>query len=73
MAATKTRLWREKPPGPEQLELERLFLENEIGYNTPIAEVQKSNAMFLNFTEKIFSAHFRKTRAALGLSSMLSN
>lgn len=73
MADAKTKYWRERPPGPEQLELERMFKDNEINYFSPIEAVQRSKPMFMKFTEKIFSAHFRKIRAVLGLCGMSSN
>lgn len=71
--ATKSRLWRERPPGSEQKELERMFLDNEINYFSAIEDVQRTNPMFMEFSEKIFSAHFRRTRAFLGLSGMWPN
>lgn len=70
MAAIR-KVWRQKPPGAEQTELERLFLDNKINYNSSIEQAQNSNPLFKDFNENVFSAHFRKTRAALGLSGML--
>lgn len=61
--------WKETPPGPEQKELERLFKAKLIKPEDTIQDVRNSNPLFKQFSSRIFSAHFRKTRAKLGIAS----
>lgn len=58
--------WKESPPGPEQLALESMFENDSIEeYDTP-GTVQRRTPMFQPFSERVFSTHFRKTKAKLG-------
>ncbi|KAJ6639426.1 hypothetical protein Bhyg_12170, partial [Pseudolycoriella hygida] len=58
--------WKVSPPGPEQLALEAMFENDAIEeFETP-ASVQKSNPLLQPFTERVFSTHFRKTKAKFG-------
>lgn len=59
--------WKESPPGPEQLELERMFENNIIDETHTSDSVRKMNTLFMAFSPKIFSTHYRKTKAKLGL------
>lgn len=67
-ASTKLKVWKEKPPGVEQVELERMFMNNEINFNSSPDGVQKKVPLFQEFSDRVFAAHFRKTKAKLGLS-----
>lgn len=62
-----TRLWKEKPPGPEQIELERMFKCNEIDSQASPDMVKRQNDIF---SAAVFSNHFRKIKAKHGLSGM---
>lgn len=69
MSASKSfQTWKEKPPGPEQLELERLFSSKEINPKDTPDTVRRTNELFMKFTPTVFAAHFRKTKAKYGLS-----
>lgn len=60
-------MWKESPPGPEQIELDRLFADGEIDdLHTP-NNVRLANPIFLDFTPRVFGLHFRKTKAKFGL------
>lgn len=59
-------VWKSRPPGPEQLELERLFKSKEIGPLSTADSVRKSNRMFQQFSSSVFGNHFRATKAKLG-------
>lgn len=63
---TPSATWKVKPPGPEQLELERLFKSNEISPSSTADSVRKSNNMFQRFSASVFGNHFRSTKAKLG-------
>lgn len=60
------KVWKEKPPGPEQLLLEEMFGNGSITkYATP-ESVRLSSDMFKEFSPKTFAAHFRTTKAKMG-------
>lgn len=61
-----TKVWKEKPPGPEQLLLNEMFEDGSISPTAIPESVRKSNKIFENFTPKVFAAHFRKTKARYG-------
>lgn len=65
-------VWKEKPPGPEQRELERMFANKEIDATTNPDSVRKSNEVFQKFSSNVFSSHFRSTKAKLGLCGNIS-
>lgn len=67
MTSSKFPIWKVKPPGPEQLELEKMFRSKEIRATTSADGVRKDNALFSKFTAQVFSNHFRQTKAKLGL------
>lgn len=60
-------MWKERPPGPEQKQLEKMFAAKEIDPSATPDSVRKSNPMFENFTASVFASHFRKTKSKLGL------
>lgn len=64
------RMWKEKPPGPEQIELERMFKCNEIDSQASPDMVKKKNDIFKDFSASVFANHFRKIKAKLGLCGM---
>lgn len=66
-------MWREKPtPGPEQIELERLFNSEDIlGYSPE--EVRQTSELFQKFSPSVFNSHFRSTKAKLGLCGNASS
>lgn len=68
--STTMKQWKEFPPGPEQLQLERMFTQNLIDCDKTPCAVQKTNPMFMEFSPKVFAAHFRKTKSKLGLYGM---
>lgn len=64
---TKTfQVWKMKPPGPEQRELERMFRDKEIDPSCTPDSVRQSNEMFRKFSANVFATHFRSTKAKLG-------
>lgn len=65
-------VWKQKPPGPEQKELERMFNSKEIDAFTNPDSVRKSKEIFENFSAPVFGSHFRATKAKLGLSGMIT-
>lgn len=66
-AITPYVVWKSKPtPGPEQIELERLFNSGEIVGMGP-EEVRQSDELFRKFNSAVFNNHFRSTKAGLGL------
>lgn len=67
MAGEPFKVWKSKPPGPEQLELERMFSDKEIDANDSPDSVRQRNPIFHRFPSHIFGAHFRKTKAVFGL------
>lgn len=64
-----TKVWKERPPGPEQLLLNEMFEDGLIA--TPEA-VRTSKEMFQDFTPRVFASHFRKTKARYGQFDMVS-
>lgn len=60
-------VWKESPPGPAQIELERMFKNNLIGFLETPNEVRSKNPLFLKHSSRNFAIHFRKTKAKLGL------
>lgn len=61
-------LWRVKPkPGPEQLELERMFNSKEIDPSSSPDSVRQSKEMFRKFSTTVFGNHFRRTKALCGV------
>lgn len=69
MASSKFPVWKVKPPGPEQLQLERMFSSNEINAASTPDSVRKSTEMFQKFSAQVFANHFRQTKAKLGLGT----
>lgn len=65
-----TKLWKERPPGVEQIELERMFKSNEIDHRASPDSVKKKSELFKDFSAPVFANHFRKTKAKLGLCGM---
>lgn len=72
MESKAFQIWKEKPPGPEQKELEKMFNSNSIDATTTADSVRKSNAIFQKFSGTVFASHFRKTKAKFGLCGKLS-
>lgn len=60
-------VWKTKPPGPEQQELERMFSNKEIDASMSADSVRKSKEIFQDFSATVFANHFRQTRAKYGL------
>lgn len=59
--------WRESPPGPEQIELEKLFQSGLItDIDTP-KSIRDLYSIFQKYSLRVFGTHFRKTKAKLGL------
>ncbi|KAG4066090.1 hypothetical protein HA402_001337 [Bradysia odoriphaga] len=56
-------VWKIKPPGPEQRELERMFRSNEIEPGESADSVRRSSEMFHRFSAAVFGNHFRTTKA----------
>lgn len=61
-----TMMWKEKPPGAEQIELNRMFETNMIDASKTPDQVRQSNSMFMAFPSKVFATHFTKTKAKYG-------
>lgn len=59
-------LWKSAPPGPEQLELNRLFASGEITDTDTANSVRLTYPMFRGFSARVFGLHFRKTKAKYG-------
>lgn len=59
-------MWRTKPPGPEQLELEKMFKSNMVSPSSTADSVRQSNKLFHQFSAAVFGNHFRETKARLG-------
>lgn len=62
-----TKVWKERPPGREQIELERMFKCNEIDARATPDSVKRRNDLFKDFSSSVFANHFRKTKSKLGL------
>lgn len=60
------KIWKERPPGPEQLLLEEMFENGSIAVYAMPESVRQSHNLFKSFSPRIFAAHFRKTKARLG-------
>lgn len=56
--------WKES--GPEQRELEKLIKNKTIDDTDSPSEVRQNNPIFREFSQRVFNAHFRKTKAKLG-------
>lgn len=67
MASNAVVMWRERPPGPEQRELDRILSCKEFDISATPDSVRKTNEMFQKFSAPVFAAHFRKTKAKLGM------
>lgn len=63
-------MWKVKPPGPEQRELERMFKTKEFDPASTPDSVRQLNDMFLKFNAVVFANHYRATKAKLGLSGL---
>lgn len=62
------KVWKTKPhPGPEQVELERMFKNNEIVANATPDSVKRRSDLFKDFSTPVFATHYRKTKAKMGL------
>lgn len=61
-----TRIWKEKPPGEEQLLLEGMFRNGSITAYATAESVRLSSAVFNGIPTKTFAVHFRKTKANMG-------
>lgn len=59
-------IWKVKPPGKEQLELERMFKSNLISPTATADSIRKSSPMFQRFNAQVFGNKFRATKAKLG-------
>lgn len=59
--------------GEEQKELNRLFDNKTVNESSSACQVQRSNPMFMDFNERVFAAHFRKTKSKYGLYSKSYN
>lgn len=58
--------WKETPPGPQQKELDRLFKTKVIDESDTPNKVRLSNPLFMEFSTRVFAAHFRKSKAKHG-------
>lgn len=59
-------VWKERPPGAEQLLLEDMFENGSITDGATAEAVRQSSDVFKRFTSKVSAAHFRKTKAKMG-------
>lgn len=69
-ASWKYPVWKEKPPGPEQIELDRIFSQKEIDATATADSVHNSKEIFKKFSSSVFAAHFRATKAKFGLGDL---
>lgn len=60
MAGSKFPVWKMKPPGPEQQELERLFANKEIDASMSADSVRKSKQIFGHGFRKSLSSNESK-------------
>jgi len=72
-ASWKYPVWKVKPPGPEQIELEKMFAQKEIDACATPDSVHKSKELFKKFSASVFGAHFRMTKAKFGLGKKIWN
>lgn len=56
--------WKES--GPEQRELEKLLKSKTIDESDSPNEVRLNHPIFRAFSQRVFNAHYRKTKAKLG-------
>ncbi|KAJ6633970.1 hypothetical protein Bhyg_02713 [Pseudolycoriella hygida] len=66
MSVYGSKVWKKKPPGPEQLLLDEMFENGSITAAATAESVRQSTEVFKQFSAKVFAVHFRKTRARLG-------
>lgn len=66
MAQQTTKIWKEKPPGAEQLLLEEMFETGSITDYATTETVRQSSELFKAFPPRIFAVHFRKTKGKMG-------
>lgn len=66
-------VWKVKPAGPEQRELERMFRENEIEPGEGPETIRRSNEMFKRFSSAVFGNHFRTTKALFAKEGNFGN
>lgn len=59
-------MWKERPPGAEQLLLEEMFENGSILSSATPEAVRQSSDIFKQFSSRVFAAHFRKTKAKMG-------
>lgn len=64
-------VWKMKPPGPEQIELERMFNAREIPLSATPDSVRQSREIFKKFNARVFAAKFRSTKAKFGGFGMI--
>ncbi|KAG4070432.1 hypothetical protein HA402_005664 [Bradysia odoriphaga] len=57
------KIWKTRPPGEEQLELNRLFEVGKISESMTADFVREKWPIFQRVTPKVFAAHFRATKA----------
>lgn len=60
-------IWRETPPGKEQIELNKLFANGLISSTDSANNIRKKYPMFQQFSSHVFGTHFRKTKSKYGL------
>lgn len=60
------KIWKLKPPGPEQLLLDEMFENESITAGATPESVRQSSELFKQFTPRVFAAHYRKAKARLG-------
>lgn len=61
------KIWKASPKGPQQLELERLFENGLIGEFDSPEYIRTKYPIFNEFSTRVFTAHFNKTKAKYGL------
>lgn len=65
---TTCNYWKESPPGPAQRELNQLFQNGLVKAADTPNMIRLKYPIFMQYTPRIFAAHFRKTKAKLGLN-----
>lgn len=65
MSVTK---WKESPPGPEQIELTRMFQDKKIPFNAKPADIYNLRESFKLYPLHIFTQHFHSTKRQFGLN-----
>lgn len=66
-------LWRSNPPGPEQIELNRLFRDGDILDTDTAHSVRNMYPMFRDFSSRVFSYHFKKTKEKYATRKLLKS